>query len=128
MALKIMILALIGISLAPSLAWALVPLPTCQDKYESCISSCCASCGSTTGLDANGDLVCNIGTADNVNQQCLNACMPCSNQYQQCMQEQGTQGDNTTPGSNGSCCSAIVFLIGLVGVTSVFKRRSEEQI
>lgn len=81
----------------------------CESQYNSCITDCCDACGSYTTHNADGDLVCYLGTVGSVNQRCADACLPCSQQYQQCIQ----YGADSSSGSNGEttccCCGALIL-------------------
>ena len=90
----------------------------CNSEYDQCITQCCGSCGSTLDRNTNGDLVCNLGDSSNPNQACINACTPCSTQYQQC--SAGTAGSSYVPnltdygnyGSGSGCCGSALVLAG----------------
>lgn len=97
-------LVLFGILLASS-AFA----SECDTGYDSCITGCCSSCGSTLSTDADGDLVCNVGTEENPDTECIDACMPCSTAYHEC-----TAALDESPSasftSSGCCAPAFAFL------------------
>ncbi|MFN7991545.1 MAG: hypothetical protein U0R44_05290 [Candidatus Micrarchaeia archaeon] len=91
---------------------------SCNDSYDQCITSCCDSCGSTLSTDANGDLVCDVGTQSHQNQGCIDACTPCANAYQQCIKSEGAAGTGYPSGS--SCCGSAALLGSVLG--AVFLR------
>jgi hypothetical protein len=110
---KMLIIALAAL-LASPLAYA-----SCDNDYEQCITNCCHLCGSTLGTDANGDTVCNVGTADNPNQACISACLPCSDAYQQCTANEG--GANF--GTSASCCGGGALLLAVLGGAAFVRSR-----
>jgi hypothetical protein len=83
----------------------------CEEEYNSCITACCSECGSYTTHNSNGDLVCYLGTADSVNQPCVDACLPCSNRYQECIQYNAGSSGGSDEGSTGccGCCGALIL-------------------
>ncbi|MDD5111958.1 MAG: hypothetical protein PHG85_05390 [Candidatus Altiarchaeota archaeon] len=83
----------------------------CEGQYNSCITDCCRDCGSYTMYNDNGDLVCYLGSAGSVNQRCVDACLPCSRQYQDCVQAGSGPSEDTGGGSPGccSCCGALIL-------------------
>jgi len=103
--------------------WSLVPLPTCEDRYNSCMWNCCASCGANVSIVGNGLPTCS-NDAGNPNQACINACLPCANQYQGCMKNESGGGAGQTAGTgNYSCCYSMALLFGVVGATAFHQRR-----
>ncbi|MDD5339724.1 MAG: hypothetical protein PHV13_00560 [Candidatus ainarchaeum sp.] len=100
--------------LASPLAYA-----SCNSDYEQCITNCCYTCGSTLGTDANGELVCNAGTADNPDQACISACLPCSDAYQQCIANEG----GASFGTGASCCGAAALLLTVLGGVAFVRSR-----
>jgi hypothetical protein len=87
-----------------------VPLPSCERIYNNCITSCCEQCGSYTTYNSQGDLVCSLGSADNPNQRCIDACLPCSEQYHSCVNNQGGSEDDLASGNAScSCCGALLM-------------------
>lgn len=105
-------LMLFGILLASS-AFASV----CDTNYDSCITGCCSSCGSTLSTDANGDLVCNVGTEENPDTECIDACMPCSTSFQECTASLG-ESPSASFTSSG-CCAPAFALLALLGFVCV---------
>lgn len=97
----------------------------CESQYNSCITDCCDSCGSYTTYNANGDLVCYVGTTSNVNQRCVDACLPCSQQYQQCIQ-QGAGSSSSSSEESPNCCSfsccGALILPALVAVAAMLAK------
>jgi hypothetical protein len=112
----IIVMLVLGVMALPAFAQA----GMCEDAYDSCISECCSDCGSTLTTDANGDLVCEAGTEDNLNQQCVDMCLPCSDQYQGCIASNG--GSSGTPGISGSCCGSAAILASVLGFAFVRMR------
>lgn len=93
----------------------------CEDSYDQCITNCCDSCGSTLSTDSNGDLVCDVGTESEPDQACINACLPCSSQYQQCIS--GSSDDSGFEGSySTSCCGSAAILGGVLGLAFIRKK------
>ena len=91
---------------------------TCDSEYETCITNCCASCGSTLTTDANGDLVCNVGTQSNPNYECIDACMPCSDDYQECIENE----DGISYSTSANCCGSSFILLALgIGILYIRK-------
>jgi hypothetical protein len=83
----------------------------CTQNYNTCIAQCCNLCGSTLTNNSNGSVAsCNVGTLDNPKQECIMACMPCSNSYITCIAGQDVPFSTT---GTGCCASAFVLLAGL---------------
>lgn len=80
----------------------------CESQYNNCITDCCETCGSYTTRNADGDLVCYLGTAGSVNQRCVNACLPCSQQYQECVKYGGSSSSSNEE-STCCCCGALIL-------------------
>jgi hypothetical protein len=91
----------------------------CNGQYESCITGCCNNCGSYTTRNANGDLVCYLGSTDSVNQRCVDACLPCSTQYQECIQNGAGYSGGSSGGSTGCCCCGAIVLPALGAAAAV---------
>ncbi|VVC04398.1 Uncharacterised protein [Candidatus Bilamarchaeum dharawalense] len=106
-----LVLGLILICLV-ALSNASAAIVDCEEQYNSCITQCCDACGSHLEYNSKGDLNCYVGTETNQNQYCINMCMPCATQYQQCM------GDtpNNNDGNSGACCGSAAVLAGILGL------------
>ncbi len=118
-------LFLLAMCLVSQLAWSLVPLPTCEDRYNSCMWNCCASCGANVSSAGNGPLACS-NDADNPNQACINACLPCANQYQGCLKNESAGGTGqTTGGGSAPCCYSMALLFGVIGAAVIKERRAD---
>jgi hypothetical protein len=94
----------------------------CDTAYDSCIQSCCSQCGSTLSTNSAGDLVCNVGTADNPDQACIDACIPCSNDYQECVSQSDYSYSHDSGGA-ASCGAPIALVIGVFGAMAIFRRK-----
>ncbi|MCX6695290.1 MAG: hypothetical protein NTU61_03240 [Candidatus Altiarchaeota archaeon] len=88
-----LILLLAGIAQAAS--------QQCETNYDECITTCCENCGSHTDYDNKGDLVCDVGSTQNLKQECIEECLPCSTEYQDCASQPDNEGA-------GCCCISIV--------------------
>ena len=97
----------------------------CDATYNDCITRCCTDCGSTLSYNANGDLVCDVGTEENPDQACISVCLPCASDYQECVASEGATGypAGGTSGldTGGSGCGApLVF--GLAAAFAFFRK------
>ncbi len=110
---RLLIIALAAL-LALPLAYA-----SCNSDYDQCITNCCYSCGSTLATNANGDMVCNVGTESNPDQECISACMPCSTAYQQCIANEG----GASFGTGASCCGPSALLLAVLGGAAFVRSR-----
>jgi len=120
---KILLIAALAVCLLASIAWSLVPLPTCEDKYNSCMWNCCASCGANVSVVGNGLPTCS-GDAGVPNQACINACLPCANKYQDCMKNESAGGSAGQAAGAGStpCCYSMALLFGVIGAVAIRQR------
>jgi hypothetical protein len=111
----IIVMLFLGAMALPAFAQAGV----CEDAYNSCISGCCYDCGSTLTTDADGGLACEIGTEENPDQQCIDMCLPCSDQYKGCMEAYGGSSGQGYSDSGASCCGSAMILAAVLGFASV---------
>lgn len=117
---KLALLVLASVSALLVLASVSSAQSNCDDAYDQCITSCCNDCGSFLTTDDYGDLVCDVGTESDPNEACINACLPCSDQYQQCV----SQSDYEYSGSSSSsCCGSAAVLGGILGFTFIKGRK-----
>ena len=96
---------------------------SCQDANAQCVTSCCSKCGGTTWTDnSSGEMFCQ-GPGEHQTQQCIDACLQCAHDYQQC-----TSG-SPTPASQGAhssgmpnyapksgCCGSAALLGAVLGL------------
>lgn len=98
----------------------------CDTTYNSCITNCCSECGSTLDYNSNGDLVCNAGTQSDIDQQCVNMCMPCATNYQDCVSSGGntpsSQDNLGNALSQTPCCGPSVIFVGVLAAGLYFRR------
>ncbi len=96
-----------------------VKLIDCNENYNQCITTCCNSCGSTLSYDSNGDLICNAGTQANPDQQCISACTPCAQAYQQCVGAIPVPSSDVTGKANLSCCGSTALVGAVMGLAFI---------
>lgn len=99
----------------------------CLETYNQCLSGCCDNCGGQLTSNSNGQYFCE--GPEGMRQKCVDACLSCAHDYQQC-----TDGGNTpAPSSPGSsdendysasvnCCGSAAILGAVLG--SAFLKRA----
>lgn len=116
-------------------AWLTVAVPaafaadygktSCNDAYDSCISSCCLECGGFSHYDNNYNRVCDDGNGM-TSPECSSACSGCMPDYLQCTGSTTTGGTGSAYpdgeySSSFSCCSGFIVL-SLLGAAFAFKK------
>lgn len=99
----------------------------CMETYNQCLAGCCDQCGGELTSNGNGQYFCE--GPEGARQGCVNACLSCAHDYQQCT-DGGSPAASPPSSSSGSddysanvnCCGSAVILGAVLGM-AVIRRK-----
>jgi hypothetical protein len=93
---------------------------SCVETNNQCVTDCCNRCGGETWTDDAGALFCQ--GPEGSRQSCIDACLQCGHDYQQCLDSGGNASmpggsyPSGSSGSSSSCCGSAVILGAILGL------------
>src|SRR5512143_589935 len=110
------LLALVLLAAFPTSAHA----QSCLGTYNECNANCCSACGGTVTAGNGGQDFCE--GPEGARQQCVDACLQCSHDYEACISAPAQKaGQAANPSGQGApsagCCGSAAILGGVLGVS-----------